>query len=238
MPDLTVVSGSASGSHIPIPLEGLVVGREADALGRLGGDLSLSRRHARFIRTESGHVLVEDLRSTNGTYVNGLRIAGPVLLNEGDTIIVGDTYLQFGDTRLEPHDETLSGVAARRGVAIGGSVHAEHGSIGAIGDVTGDVDLSRRYDYDASGLGLYVRARGAARFVLVLGTLIGFVGFGLAGYPIVQGFINAAENTSREASRSAGDEFSFTPWLPLGIALFFTGMVITTIGLFMIRDER
>jgi hypothetical protein len=260
MPDLKVVSGSASGLQIPIPPEGLVVGREADALGGLEDDPSLSRRHARFILTESGRVFVEDLRSTNGTYVNGVRIADPVLLDEGDTIRVGDTYLRFGEMRREPRDDTLSGVAARGGVVVGESVHAEDGSIGVIGSVDGDVDLSRRYNYDASGLGLLLRARGAARFVVVLGLLISFVGFCLFGYPIVRGIVNAASGAAAadkasqecdklppdqqfdcqfEASSSAGGDFpSFTPWLPLGIALLLLGMVISTIGFFMIKDER
>jgi FHA domain len=251
MPDLMVVSGSAVGLQIPIPPEGLVVGREADALGGLEDDPFLSGRHARFILTESGRVFVEDLRSTNGTYVNGVRIADPVLLDEGDTIRVGNTSLRFGELRREPRDDTLSGVA-RGGVVIGDSVHATDGSIGVIGSVDGDVDLSRRYNYDASGLGLLIRARGAARFVLVLGLLISFVGFCLFGYPIVRGIVNAASGVaaSRECDKlppeeqfdcqvDAGGDFpSFTPWLPLGIALLLIGMVISTIGFFMIKHER
>jgi pSer/pThr/pTyr-binding forkhead associated (FHA) protein len=48
----------------------------------------ISSRHARLSR-ESGRILIEDLRSSNGTFVNGTRIEGPVVLKPGDEIGLG-----------------------------------------------------------------------------------------------------------------------------------------------------
>jgi len=48
----------------------------------------ISSRHARLFR-EGGRVLIEDLRSSNGTFVNGVRVEGPVGLNPGDEIGLG-----------------------------------------------------------------------------------------------------------------------------------------------------
>jgi len=42
----------------------------------------------------SGYVLV-DLGSTNGTKVNGIRIQGERMLNDGDIVSVGNTHLRF-----------------------------------------------------------------------------------------------------------------------------------------------
>ncbi len=60
-------------------------------------DAKISRRHARIIRTGDGFAL-EDLGSTNGTFVNrGRRLlpGSPQPIKEGDEIIVGKTFLRF-----------------------------------------------------------------------------------------------------------------------------------------------
>lgn len=53
-----------------------------------------SRFHAVIRWSPQGYVL-EDLRSTNGTYVNGQRITGPTLLSPGQTIRIGQTQMTF-----------------------------------------------------------------------------------------------------------------------------------------------
>jgi EmrB/QacA subfamily drug resistance transporter len=60
----------------------------ADATGEL------SRKHARFA-LQDGEPVVEDLDSTNGTYVNDQRIMGKYRLKAGDLIRVGATTLEF-----------------------------------------------------------------------------------------------------------------------------------------------
>lgn len=60
-------------------------------------DAKVSRRHARIIR-RGGSYFIEDLGSTNGTYVNrGRRLlpGNPQALNDGDEVIVGKTFLRF-----------------------------------------------------------------------------------------------------------------------------------------------
>ena len=64
-------------------------------------DAKVSRRHARIVRS-NGSYFVEDLGSTNGTYVNrGRRLlpGNPQLLNDGDEVIVGKTFLRFHISR-------------------------------------------------------------------------------------------------------------------------------------------
>lgn len=60
-------------------------------------DAKVSRRHARIVRNH-GSYFVEDLGSTNGTYVNrGRRLlpGNPQALSDGDEVIVGKTFLRF-----------------------------------------------------------------------------------------------------------------------------------------------
>jgi pSer/pThr/pTyr-binding forkhead associated (FHA) protein len=89
---LEVVAGKAAGTSIMVEDE-LVIGRHATGAGRLADDEEISRTHARITLERSGYLAIEDLGSTNGTFVNGLRISGPKTLTEGDGIEVGGTTL-------------------------------------------------------------------------------------------------------------------------------------------------
>jgi pSer/pThr/pTyr-binding forkhead associated (FHA) protein len=62
----------------------VVVGRNQAAALRID-DPGVSGRHARLVHLERGVVLT-DLGSTNGTYVNGQRVTQPSLLHDGDAI--------------------------------------------------------------------------------------------------------------------------------------------------------
>jgi hypothetical protein len=89
---LKVVAGNAAGSSIALDAE-LVIGRSTPGLGSLGGDSEISRVHARIYHDPSGQLIVEDLGSTNGTFVNGNRIAAATPLRPGDQVRVGQTTM-------------------------------------------------------------------------------------------------------------------------------------------------
>ncbi|HWX45939.1 MAG TPA: FHA domain-containing protein [Solirubrobacteraceae bacterium] len=89
---LEVISGNAAGEEILVEDE-LVIGRHADGPGRLSEDEEISRQHARISREATGDYAIEDLGSSNGTFVNGLRIQSPRLLSLGDSIEAGATTL-------------------------------------------------------------------------------------------------------------------------------------------------
>src|SRR3954468_3058123 len=86
---LEVVSGPGAGQSLELSEE-IVVGRE-DA-GLVIDDPEISRRHARVSPVDGG-VMVEDLGSTNGTFVNGERAEAPVTLKESAMIRVGTTEI-------------------------------------------------------------------------------------------------------------------------------------------------
>lgn len=73
-----------------------IIGR-GDACDLNVDDEYVSTKHAALIWDDSGHVMtVEDLGSTNGTFVNGRRIgARPVVLQLGDVVRVGRTEIPW-----------------------------------------------------------------------------------------------------------------------------------------------
>jgi pSer/pThr/pTyr-binding forkhead associated (FHA) protein len=115
---LEVVAGKASGLSILID-EDLVIGRHAEGAGRLAEDDEISRLHARITRAAADRWTIEDLGSTNGTLVNGSRIAEPVTLADRDEIQVGETLLVVRDLPLTPLDEQAPSPAAAQPTTIG-----------------------------------------------------------------------------------------------------------------------
>jgi pSer/pThr/pTyr-binding forkhead associated (FHA) protein len=89
---LEVISGVSPGSTLVVEDE-LVIGRHATGPGRLSEDEEISRQHARISREAAGNYAIEDLGSSNGTFVNGLRIQSPRVLDIGDSIETGATTM-------------------------------------------------------------------------------------------------------------------------------------------------
>jgi two-component system, cell cycle response regulator len=90
---LLIEQGPDSGVVIAVGERPVTIGRESGCEVRLT-DTSCSRRHVRVLSGGDGRVLLEDLGSANGTYVNGARVS-QVLLSPGDGIGIGETLLRF-----------------------------------------------------------------------------------------------------------------------------------------------
>lgn len=88
--DLLVRNGSKSGHRIPIDRP-ILLGR--DPRSRIAfGDTQMSRLHA-LIEYDQGKVVIRDLGSVNGVFVNGLRILATEDLRAGDTVRLGQTEM-------------------------------------------------------------------------------------------------------------------------------------------------
>jgi hypothetical protein len=90
-----ISQGNQAGLSAELSAGVVMIGRGADCQLILDDDY-VSTRHARVVATPSG-IYVEDLGSTNGTYVNGQRITAPTTITLADTVRIGKTML-----RLEP----------------------------------------------------------------------------------------------------------------------------------------
>ncbi|MBK5969182.1 MULTISPECIES: FHA domain-containing protein [Thiorhodovibrio] len=81
----------------------IIVGRSPDCGFAIDAP-TISRRHAR-IAIRGGQVWVEDLKSTNGTSINGQRIKKRVALRQGDRVAFGSLLFQFTGEALDPCEE-------------------------------------------------------------------------------------------------------------------------------------
>ncbi len=90
---LVVRQGAQAGMNFSITGNQVVVGRE-EGVDIILQDPEASRRHSR-ISWQGNQYVIEDMNSTNGTFVNGVQITTPQILNPGDSIGIGQTALVF-----------------------------------------------------------------------------------------------------------------------------------------------
>lgn len=90
---MTITNGPAAGTQAQLASGMIMIGRGADCQLLLDDDY-VSTRHARVVAGDSG-LYIEDLGSTNGTYVNGMRITAPTTITLQDTVRIGKTVLKL-----------------------------------------------------------------------------------------------------------------------------------------------
>jgi hypothetical protein len=93
-PRLVGVAGIYSGRIFELGGSELTFGRSPDCTAALVDDTTVSRRHAT-LRADSGGASITDEGSSNGVYVNGVRIAGSQALRPGDEVQIGATQFRL-----------------------------------------------------------------------------------------------------------------------------------------------
>lgn len=108
---LTMRAGPTPGKVFPVEGEDISIGREPGNSVVIN-DAEISRRHSH-IQLRSGAYVVEDLGSTNGTFVNGIRLSGPHALKAGDEISLGE-QIKLVFEAIEAIDPNATMVSAPR----------------------------------------------------------------------------------------------------------------------------
>ena len=109
--------GPDIGRRIPLLNAQYVVGRDSEA-GLVVSRSSVSRQHARLFTDENGNWHVEDLNSTNGTFVNEVRCTRAVVLNDSDQVRFGDAIYKFlsGSNIESAYHEAIHNMAIQDGM--------------------------------------------------------------------------------------------------------------------------
>jgi len=108
MATLHILQGPDKGHTFETDHTPTLIGRNSPDLPLT--DNTVSRRHAELIKKD-GFWLLHDLNSINGTYVNGIKVAGTLELKQGDQIRCGTTLIVFGGVRS-------SGIAGEPGGSL------------------------------------------------------------------------------------------------------------------------
>ncbi len=154
---LLALEGDHAGKAFPVGSMEIVMGRSRSCEITLNDD-NVSRRHA-VLRPQDGDVMIEDLGSTHGTFLNDRRLRGILSLHEGDTIMVGAQKFQLV-SRAEAEEKVgkLTPLVEEEFVppppAGGGEEEAEHdrtrfaGEVEAMDTQYHAMDQAMRHDED------------------------------------------------------------------------------------------
>lgn len=108
---LVMRSGPTPGKAFPLEKNELYIGRDVNS-DVVISDSEVSRKHARIILQAAGYTL-EDLGSTNGTFVNGQRLMGPHLLRPGELIMLGENISLTFEPGFDPNATLVSSPGPR-----------------------------------------------------------------------------------------------------------------------------
>src|SRR3954453_13873535 len=111
IPFLELRDGDGAQRLMPLPADGLTLGRTPASGLALTWDAQVSRSHASIEQIDGVWTVLDDGRSTNGTFVNEERVTGRRALHHLDVIRTGATRLRFHDPR-EASDLKLTEVAS------------------------------------------------------------------------------------------------------------------------------
>ena len=114
---LKFISGKYKGGEFPLDKDVIVIGRHSDLDMQLAEDM-VSRRHAK-LTISGNNVILEDMGSTNGTFVNGNRIK-KVKLKLNDRILIGTSIAKLVDT--EDTGQNMQDAARSASNAVSGSI--------------------------------------------------------------------------------------------------------------------
>jgi hypothetical protein len=105
-------SGPTPGATFSLEGDQLVIGRDSSSAIAIN-DAEVSRKHAR-LNFQGGKYVIEDLGSTNGTFVNGQRLVSPVVLKSGDVVSLGEQIVLMYEALAADIGETV--ISARKSV--------------------------------------------------------------------------------------------------------------------------
>jgi len=99
-------AGPTVGKVYPLEAPEITIGRENTNIISIN-DVEVSRRHAR-MELQGASYLIQDLGSTNGTFVNGQRVTGMQALNPGDSVSFGEGIILSYESAFDPNATMMS----------------------------------------------------------------------------------------------------------------------------------
>ena len=148
---LQIVRGARSGDSVQLEDgQTAILGRGTDTSVRIQ-DPSISRRHCQISNTPRG-LLIADLGSSNGTYVNGQRLKpGWAQLSPGDQVILGQNEVRVVSMEAPPTPATPTAAFAAAGMAQAMNAGGAPACVGCNRPITPTEIRDNRYRQDTNG---------------------------------------------------------------------------------------
>jgi hypothetical protein len=258
-PALVVTSGSQTGLCYTVQGAQASVGRGDDADFRLDSD-SVSRRHATVVPA-GDRLVVSDLGSANGTFVNGSRVVGTVVVNAGDTIRMADVELRFmmlgsASSPAAPSEPTYDVSRVSGNVSLGGghqNTGSGHQNIGGYQNTGsgsqyvagGDIHHGDKFELELDDpMQEMISGKGFGRVLMVIGLIVVVVGFGIWMSVIFSGFTQDSgggfneDGTLKELENPFDKEYLGINAPVLGFTMFGCGGLAYAMGFGMSKAAR
>lgn len=243
---VTVSTGQGASHSARLGTGPHVLGRAADC-HLVVDDPHVSTTHAQLDVADGGAWLT-DLRSTNGTFVDGRRVHAPVWVAAPSEFHIGQTTVRLTAEEPTVVSPPPFGPPGRAGPwstpADAPAAPPAPGHIVGAGPIAGG-DVAVSGGRDAAGRDLIIqegfklrtKMRSSAKTCIRLGVVLLLAGFGLFGYFVITWNNRIFDAVTDPAAEPPSDLPSPIPWLPLGAVLMFTGLVLMVTGLLIPRDR-
>jgi predicted component of type VI protein secretion system len=99
-------SGPTPGKVFPLEGPEIIIGRD-NTSSMMINDAEVSRKHTRLVWQSLGYV-IEDLGSTNGTFIDGQRLTAPYVLRGGETVTLGENIVLVYESTADPDATVLT----------------------------------------------------------------------------------------------------------------------------------
>lgn len=145
---LTLLSGPQAGHMMRVKGARIVIGRGHGSKIRIpSGSVSRSHSLITWQPSEGGYFMVEDMGSTNGTYVNAIQVVNPVVLLPGDDLMVGSVSFRVNYTMKPKSLKSFSQIRSDSGYPPPGAPPLPTEKVPAANDTDDDIGSAPTLDH-------------------------------------------------------------------------------------------
>jgi predicted component of type VI protein secretion system len=168
MPKLQVLSGALAGQSYELKVDKTTVGRVEDNTFPIA-EPSVSSHHCEIL-LRGNDVVVKDLDSTNGSFINGEKITESVL-KPGQTLRLGQIEMRLDDGSAMP----FTPAPAPAGAAAAGKSRQEQTMVVQRGVSLDQLAEPRSSGFDTAGKGFTKKSNSINRYFIIGGVIVGVV---------------------------------------------------------------